>query len=151
MLRDIVWTVMVMLALILLFGSIPGNARSAGPLQSTAQGVFSDAQSARGRNAYLANCSSGCHGPNLLGGGSAPALAGDAFIARWRGMAIYTLFDAIRSTMPKNRPHSLTDATYTDIVAFLLDANGFPSTEHELVADPSTLKRIAISDPNAPG
>ena len=127
---------------------VPGIVHSANARHSTGEGVFSDAQSMRGRSAYLENCSVGCHGPTLTGGDRAPSLAGDAFIARWKGLTVDALFQRVRSTMPQGRPGSLRDATYIDIIAFLLDANGFPSAAGELVADSALLGQIIISDPS---
>ena len=139
---------MVTLAILPLLSSIPNAVQSAASSRSTAEAVYSDSQASRGRSAYLANCSSGCHGSRLTGGESAPALAGDAFVGRWKGLTLDALFERIRSTMPLTKPQSLSDSTYVDIIAFLLDANGFPGAGSDLVADPAALKQIVISDPN---
>lgn len=113
--------------------------------RSTDDGVYSDRQSMRGKRAYLAQCAA-CHEPDLTGGDEAPALAGDAFLQHWRGRPVQELFHLINSTMPQNRPHSLSEATYIDITAFLLDANGMPSGTHDLPADPALLHAIAIGN-----
>lgn len=113
--------------------------------RSTDDGVFSDRQSMRGKTAYLAQCAA-CHGPDLTGGDQAPALSGEAFLQQWRGLPVQQLYHLINSTMPQNRPHSLSAATYIDITAFLLDGNGMPSGDHDLTTDPAVLKAIAIGD-----
>ena len=45
-------------------------------------GVFTEAQASRGEAAYGRSCAA-CHKEDLLGGGTAPALAGEAFFRRW--------------------------------------------------------------------
>jgi Cytochrome C oxidase, cbb3-type, subunit III len=124
---------------------IEGGA-SAGQSRSTVNNVFSPDQAVRGKRAYLANCSLGCHSPTLTGGERAPTLAGDDFLGRWRGRTLEELFIRIKSTMPQTKPQSLSDDLYIDIVAFLLDANGMPSGITDLRADPVTLKMITIND-----
>jgi mono/diheme cytochrome c family protein len=118
-----------------------------GPLRSTADGVFSPEQVARGKLAYLANCSS-CHLAALTGAERAPSLAGDAFLQRWHGLTVEELFQRIKLTMPQTKPQTLTDDTYIDIVVYLLDVNGLPSGSTDLAANPVILKAITISDVN---
>jgi hypothetical protein len=47
--------------------------------------------------------------------------------------------------MPQLTPHSLSDHAYTDIVAFILQANGFPYATSELEQDLGALNKIAIA------
>ena len=47
--------------------------------------------------------------------------------------------------MPSDRPNSLSGPAHRDIVAFLLQANRFPSGEKELDADPDALRQILIT------
>ena len=46
--------------------------------------------------------------------------------------------------MPEDGPGRLTDEEYTDVVAYLLDANDYPAGEMELPADKTTLDTIMI-------
>ena len=46
--------------------------------------------------------------------------------------------------MPQNAPRSLGDQVYVDLIAFLLDANAFPTGDEELTADESVLRAILI-------
>ncbi len=46
--------------------------------------------------------------------------------------------------MPSDRPSSLPDRTYRDIIAFLLQENKFPTGANELDADVDALNRIII-------
>jgi mono/diheme cytochrome c family protein len=82
------------------------------------------AQLARGEDVYFADCVS-CHNDDLSGGAmqSAPALAGDAFLARWSGRNARDLLELARTTMPQGQPRSLDDQAYLDVVAFVLARN----------------------------
>jgi mono/diheme cytochrome c family protein len=122
-------------------------AESATPVISTADGVFTIEQADTGKRAFTEHCSSGCHGSNLTGVESVPALAGDAFVAQWEGLTIGALFQRIRRTMPQSSPQSLSDSTYIDIIAFLLDANGYPSGKRRLIPAQDLLDGITIAEP----
>jgi alcohol dehydrogenase (cytochrome c) len=88
-----------------------------------AMAPYTSAQAAQGRAAYATNCAS-CHQANLSGGGEAPSLAAGNFMKSWGGKSTRELYSYIRSAMPLGRGGSLPDATYADLVAFLLAANG---------------------------
>jgi hypothetical protein len=138
---------MVILALMSLTGSgASAQIRTDGkqPSRSIRDGVFSSDQAGRGEQQYQLHCSDGCHMKELTGSGLAPPLAGDTFIQHWRGMSLNDLFTKVRTTMPLTSPHSLGDGVYIDIVAFLLDANGFPSGSTDLAADETALASIGF-------
>jgi len=103
-------------------------------------GVYSNAQAERGQAIYAKRCAS-CHG-NTLGGGQAPPLVGDAFVANWRSEPLFTLVDKIQHTMPADAPGDLTAAQSTDIVAHLLKTGGFRAGS-ELASSEDALKKIA--------
>ena len=106
-------------------------------------GVFTAAQARRGRRVYDQNCES-CHGPELKGGEMAPSVAGGDFIVFWTELPVGTLFDRIKTTMPEDGPGRLSDEEYTDVVAYLLDANDYPAGEAELPTDKMALDAIMI-------
>ena len=106
-------------------------------------GVFTAAQARRGRRVYTQNCDS-CHGPELKGGEMAPSIAGSDFIVFWTELPVGSLFDRIRVSMPEDGPGRLTDEEYTDVVAYLLDANDYPAGDQELPADKTALDMIMI-------
>jgi quinoprotein glucose dehydrogenase len=114
---------------------------------STADGVFTIEQADSGKRAFTQHCSSGCHGSDLTGLEGVPALAGEAFVARWEGLSVGALFQRIRRTMPQSRPQSLSDNTYIDIIAFLLDANGYPSGQRHLIPTQALLDAITVGEP----
>ena len=113
------------------------------PPTSVLDGIFTQAQAERGRVGYDVHCAE-CHGEGLGGGEMAPGLTGVAFRFRWRGLKVADIYDSVKSTMPPEEPATLGDQAYIDVVAFLLSANGYPTGDRELAADPSVLDGIAV-------
>jgi mono/diheme cytochrome c family protein len=105
-------------------------------------GIFTPTQATLGDRAFGVNCAS-CHGTDLAGGQHAPSLAGDAFLLRWQGRSVGDLFQRISTSMPQQSPGTLTAKTVLDIVAFILQANGYPTGNSELT-DPNQLNKIKI-------
>ncbi len=126
-----------------LFGE--GNpARAATPQRwSVWEGAYGSDQAANGSRAYQANCVR-CHGVDLEGR-SGRALAGETFMDDWREGTVRHLYDAV-TTMPISGP-KLSDRTYLNIVAYILESNGFPPG-YELVQE--ELREIRIEGPNGP-
>jgi mono/diheme cytochrome c family protein len=110
---------------------------------STLDGVFTSAQARRGRRVYNQNCAS-CHGQGLRGGEMAPSIAGSDFIVFWTELPVGSLFERIRVSMPEDGPGRLSDEEYTDVVAYMLDRNDYPSGDTELPADKAALDEIMI-------
>ncbi len=144
-------------ALSVLHGDPGGRGSSDWPHQLVAQGrqptvkdgVYTEAQAARGQAAYKEHCGY-CHRDNLTGGGSeagAPALAGPIFVHRWRDQPVSDVFVTIGTTMPQDKPDTLGPQTVVDIVSFLLKANQFPSGPQDLPADVEKLKPILMTLP----
>jgi mono/diheme cytochrome c family protein len=95
-------------------------------------GVYTDAQAARGQIDYVRNCAR-CHGPNLDGGGAAPPLRSVTFLDVWREDYLNSLFQHIRTRMPPgSAAGSLHEDQYIDIVAHILAVNEFPAGKSEL-------------------
>jgi quinoprotein glucose dehydrogenase len=111
------------------------------PTKSIWDGVFSDAQAARGKALYSENCAS-CHGGELTGGEMAPPLAGGEFMAGWDGLTIGDLFERVRISMPQNAPGSLSGQQNADILSFMFSANKFPAGQTELPKEAGILKQI---------
>jgi mono/diheme cytochrome c family protein len=111
--------------------------------RSVWDGVYSKEQAARGQTAYREECAR-CHGENLGGGESAPALAGNDFLGKWNGRSVGDLLDSIVKTMPADDPGNLARRQYADIAAFMLSANDFPAGTKDLENTPATLKDIVF-------
>ena len=95
--------------------------------KSADTGVYTAAQAARGASLFESQCAS-CH----RDGGSGPNLAGERFTRTFSDSKLSTLFNTIKTTMPRMAPGSLSDAQYTDVVAHLLRLNGYPDGMNEL-------------------
>jgi hypothetical protein len=116
-------------------------------------GAFTAAQAQRGRAAYAMHCR-GCHMEDLDGnGGEAPALKGAGFMERWRDYPLQPLLELIETEMPPLRFRTPETpkrdrSTNLDIVTYILERNGFPAGETELV--PSAASRVFILDKDGP-
>jgi hypothetical protein len=68
-----------------------------------------------------------------------------SFTFLWDGKSLDELFTTIRTGMPSNAPGSLSVPSYLQILAYILEENGFPAGGLELTADPEVLGRIMIT------
>src|SRR5438105_11735576 len=104
-------------------------------------GVYTTAQAQRGQALYDKKCAS-CHGLQLEGG-SASALAGSRFMSKWGqgNHAVDELYFITRTQMPYGAGNTLTPAQYIDIIAYLLQANGYPAGSTDQTASAEALKR----------
>jgi quinohemoprotein ethanol dehydrogenase len=113
--------------------------------KTTQDGVYSEAQAARGKAQYMQQCAA-CHGADLAGqGGQTPALTGAAFVPAWNGHSADDLYELIRTSMPKGNPNSLAPDAYADILAYIFQSNNFPAGTGELESTPNALKSVTIS------
>jgi mono/diheme cytochrome c family protein len=118
------------------------------PAKTVWDGVYTEAQAARGEALYKTNCGH-CHRDNLTGGGSeagAPPLVGPMFVSPWKDQPVSEVFLRVGLTMPKNRPDSLTPAVVADILAFVLKVNEMPAGREELAPDLEKQKQIFLTD-----
>ena len=138
-----------------------GLAAAAAPFLVTAQapppgktvwdGVYTEAQAARGRAAYQQHCAE-CHGGSLEGA-EAVALKGDRFNLSWKESTVDRLFKQISANMPASEDGSLAGTlargVYVDIVALVLQTNGFPAGSAELT--PENAEGVTILARSGPG
>jgi mono/diheme cytochrome c family protein len=125
---------------VLAVGAI-GCAMEAQSGASVWDGVYSAEQTARGEELYMKQCAS-CHAADLSGSGQAPELSGDDFKKEWDGKTLGDLFDRIATTMPADRPGTLTAEQNADVIALVLKSNGFPVGMMELKGDSDLLKLV---------
>ena len=138
--RTVLYKITVVCFACLRFFVVP-SAQEAG--KTVADGVYSEAQAARGAAAYETSCA-GCHRADL-GGGTGPALKEQRFARQFADKDLRTLFSRIATTMPRNAPGSLGDSVSLDIVAHLLKENGFPPGASELSASVIASQPASIS------
>jgi mono/diheme cytochrome c family protein len=106
-------------------------------------GIYSEEQAARGEKLYAERCGK-CHGDTLGGVEAAPALTGTTFYANWEGEMLEALFDRIRTTMPQDKPGSLTRAQNADILAHLLHVGGYPAGPAALDGQAGALAAVTV-------
>jgi S-disulfanyl-L-cysteine oxidoreductase SoxD len=116
-------------------------AAAAAGARSVWDGVYSRGQARRGQTAYNSKCAR-CHGDNLLGGEESPPLVDRDFLEKWNGKPVGSLVELTRKTMPSDGPGTLSRQQSTDIVAYLLSANGFPAGKADLASDADSLNEI---------
>ena len=104
-------------------------------------GVYTQEQAKRGETAYIERCAR-CHGDDLSGGDSVPPLAGTEFLSTWNTKTVGDIFDRIRTTMPSDKPGTLTRKLDSDILAYILSTNKFPAGNTELGTQTELLKQI---------
>src|SRR5688572_15755125 len=121
-------TVFLIAAVAFVSGTIALRAQA--PRPRIWQGVYTAAQAERGRAAYTTSCLR-CHNPDLSGD-RGPALKGERFMTSWGGGSVTRLFEKIRDTMPPFATSTLDDQAKLDVVAFILQTNGFPAAERQL-------------------
>ena len=107
--------------------------------------VYTLEQAQQGADVYRLNCAS-CHG-DMLEGSTGPGLRGHAFqqLVASQGMTAYSLLTVISQNEPQNRPGSLTQEQYNDVVAFILQQNGYPSGRDNLSANSLNLKQLDLA------
>lgn len=108
------------------------SAQSPAAPRSVREGLFTEAQAARGRVAYEKGCAE-CHMADLSGHEYAGSLAGFGFQLKWQDASLGELFGRIRS-MPLGRPGSMSGQEYIDILAYVLARNTYPAGANELTA-----------------
>ena len=130
---------------ILVCMALVGMGQSAAPV-TIWDGVYTEAQARRGQGVYEASCAS-CHQSDLSGGGvfeddQAPPLRNIELYVVRRDMN--NLFTYVKERMPADARASLTDATYVDVLAYLLEQNDVPAGREELRTEAARLRAIAI-------
>src|SRR5579863_2535130 len=104
------------------------TAQTGTPHRTVWDGVYTEAQAARGTTAFGQSCA-GCHA--LTAEGKAP-LAGEPFWKSFAQKNVSDLLEFVSTYMPNGTPGSLSEPTYNDIVALILKSNGFPAGTTEL-------------------
>jgi mono/diheme cytochrome c family protein len=99
--------------------------------RSVWDGVYTEQQAARAAGTFSTNCAR-CHGAEGGGGEDGRSLTGDAFWQSYRESTVDHLFTYVRENMPNGAGGSLSTSAYLDLVAFILNRNGFPAGAEEL-------------------
>jgi mono/diheme cytochrome c family protein len=121
-------------------GGAAGTATAGG----SAPVSFTADQVTRGSDIYAERCVQ-CHGDTLDNGefGGAP-LNGSYFKKHWGGGSVAALVAFMKAKMPPDRPGSLTDQSYAELAAFLLDANDYPKGDNQLPSDTPSQEKLSL-------
>lgn len=103
--------------------------------------VYTVEQAKKGEALAASQCVS-CHGDRLMGGEAAPPLAGDQFNSTWEGVLLSDLSDRIRTTMPLEKPGTLSRQQTADVLAYMLSVSKIPAGTTPLPADALALGQI---------
>ena len=108
---------------------------------------YSLTQAAEGRGLYAEHCAS-CHGMNLLGSESGPALSGKAFQDRWAWRPADELVDVTITSMPSTNPGGLPARDYASILAFMLFENGYATSATDLDLKSQLAQGVTLGYPS---
>ena len=103
---------------------------------------FTAQQVSDGKQAFNSYCAV-CHGSTLTNGTLGTPLAGEYFKTKWSGKNAAD-FHAKTRTMPPASPGSLPAKSYLNIIAYILDVNGYKAGGSELPASAELLKQMVI-------
>jgi len=104
--------------------------------------LFTTAQAEGGKQKYADNCAI-CHGPTLAGR-AGPALKGPTFASPTAGFTVSDIFIILSQNMPATNPGSLEPDEYVQIMAFLLQQNGFPAGDKPLTFDDANKSKVPL-------
>ena len=135
-----------MIVLVVLVLALTGVAQTS---RSVWDGVYTQAEAGRGKAAYTQHCAN-CHGAGLAGGDEAPALIGGTFLANWSQHSADELLERVQTTMPADRPGSLSRKMNADILAYIFAANKFPAGSQALASGSEALKQIGFQRSSQP-
>jgi len=111
---------------------------AAAPQKLVGEGVFTETQAARGKQAYETNTCTRCHldtleGREQTGGGNGgAALIGLRFVQDFGESKLSKLVNKIRVDKPNDNPGTLTDQVALDIAAYVLMKNNYPTGRADL-------------------
>lgn len=103
--------------------------------------TYSVDQASAGKQVYDSTCAH-CH--------PAGQLDGATFSTAWKNRRLYDLYSLVSNTMPVDRPGSLTDTQYVNVIAYILQRNQVPSGATRLSMDTLGMKKLRIDVAAAP-
>jgi mono/diheme cytochrome c family protein len=107
------------------------RAQAAPPGPTVWDGAYTEAQAERAQGIFGASCAR-CH--TLTPDGSRP-LSGEKFFEGYTQRTVGDLLEYVSANMPNGAGGSLSAASYNDLVALILKANGFPAGTAEVTPD----------------
>jgi|SRR6185312_10293424 len=118
-------------------GTTTASAKAAPP-----PALYTEVQAASGKQKFEDNCAQ-CHGPNLEGR-AGPALKGPNFANAKSDFHVSDIFTIVSQNMPATQPGSLPPQDYVEIMAFLLQQNGYPAGTTALTFDEAKASTVSL-------
>jgi ABC-type amino acid transport/signal transduction systems, periplasmic component/domain len=109
---------------------------------NAAPALFTLAQAGSGKQKFLDNCAQ-CHG-DTLAGRAGPALKGPHFAPSTAQFHVGDIFTIVSQNMPATEPGSLPKDDYVEIMAFLLQQNGYPAGSRALTFKEAKESKVAL-------
>ena len=125
-------------------GAAPSIAPHQDQKKTTRDGIYAKEQAARGAEIYVKHCQR-CHDLDKVPEGKKPGprVVGDEFFKVWQDRTLGELFGIILNTMPSDGTAFLDEPQTLDVLARLLQMNGFPEGEAPLKYDDG-MKAVVI-------
>jgi hypothetical protein len=80
----------------------------------------------------------------MTNGAYGTPLAGEYFKTKWSHRSVRAFLDRARNTMPPSAPGSLPVDSYADIIAYILEVNGFRAGSAVLQAGDEALNKMEL-------
>lgn len=119
----------------------PDGARD-GDASPPPAAFYTEPQARRGQRAFRQVCSD-CHYTSEF--------KGPVFTDVWARRTARDLYRELRRTMPDDNPGGLRRQTYVDVMAYILELNGYPAGPDELPPDDEVLGSFRLTPPEGPG
>ncbi len=104
--------------------------------------LYTASQADRGQAKFKEHCAM-CHGPHLEGR-AGPALKGTNFASETAQFHVGDIFTILAHNMPATEPGSLPHDDYADIMAFVLQQNGYPAGTRALTYDEALNSKVKL-------
>jgi mono/diheme cytochrome c family protein len=123
--------------------TLPSAPRLLLAQNATTKVSYSTAQAARGQKQFTQTCVD-CHGEDLRGGlNGGPPLRGGSFNQHFAGGPASALFLFMSTLMPPEAPGRFSESVYADLMAYVLQVNGFEAGA-ELPSNVDALGKLVL-------
>jgi polar amino acid transport system substrate-binding protein len=120
----------------------PRAARAGKSKSDKVPALFTAAQADSGKQKFMDHCQQ-CHGPTLEGR-AGPALKGPNFASPDAKFHVGDIFTIVSQNMPASEPGTLAHDDYVQIMAFLLQQNGYPAGTTPLTFEAAGKSKVKL-------
>ncbi len=125
-----------------LFNATKIAMTDAKPEGGAAPALYTKAQAAIGLGKFIGNCAM-CHGAHLEGR-AGPSLKGPNWASAKADYTVGEVFTVVSQQMPATDPGSLEKSDYVNIMAYLLQQNGYPAGDAMLNFDQAASSTVKL-------